>query len=470
MISEIQSKYIKKEISVLELISEYLNRIKSFNKKLNSFITVSEKYAIDKAKECDEILRSSDIKELFNKYPLFGIPVAHKDIYSTEGIRTTAASNILNNYIPPYNATSVVRLIDAGSIIIGKTNCDAFAHGATGENSDFGPTKNPYNLDYVAGGSSSGSAVAVAADLCVIATGTDTGGSIRTPASHTNIVGLKPTYGRVSRYGIIAMASSTDSIGHMTKTIEDNAKVLQITAGYDPLDATSSSVPVDEYENLSNKSIKGLRIGIPKEFVHTSLNTEIRSVLERGINLLKSQGALIKEISLPHTSYGIAVYYIIQPSEVSSNLARFDGIRYGYSRETFGKEAKRRIMIGTFVLSAGYKDAYYTKAQNVRKLITNDFTEAFKRVDVICTPVSPTLTPKLGEKINDPLETYLLDAFMVSANLAGIPALSVPAGFSKTGLPIGIQCMGKHFDEKTLFRVANVLETEIMAYKRKPEL
>ncbi|MDP3988035.1 MAG: Asp-tRNA(Asn)/Glu-tRNA(Gln) amidotransferase subunit GatA, partial [Candidatus Levybacteria bacterium] len=404
-----------------------------------------------------------------NDLPLLGIPIALKDLYSTKEIKTTAASKVLENYIPPYDATVVKKLREAGAVIVGKTNCDAWAHGSSGENSDFGPTKNPWNKEYVPGGSSSGSAASLASGMCLGSTGTDTGGSIRFPASFCNLVGLKPTYGLVSRYGIVAMASSLDSIGHFTKTVEDSALFLNTTAGNDKLDATSTTKKIPNYRKNIKNGIKGLKIGVPKEYRGEGIEKEVLKVFEDALKKYESLGAEIVEISLPHTEYAIAVYYIIQPAEVSSNLARYDGIRFGSPRENFGDEAKRRIMLGTYTLSAGYYNAYYKKAMQVRTLIKKDFDDAFEKVDAIITPASPTLSWKIGEKTNDPLKMYLSDIFTVTVNLAGIPGLSVPAGFANE-LPVGLQIIGPQFSEELLFQVGHAYERETMFYKQKPNL
>ena len=462
-IEAILEGYKSKKFSVNEIVSAYLERIKQHDKKLNSFITVCEKDALGQAKVKDESL--VDGVDL----PLLGLPIALKDIFITKGIRTTAASNVLNNYIPQYDGTVVKRLKDAGAIILGKLNHDAWAHGSSGENSDFGPAKNPWNKEYTPGGSSSGSAVAVAASLAPVATGTDTGGSIRLPASFTNTVGLKPTYGRVSRYGVISMASSLDSIGHFTKTVTDSALMLNISAGPDGFDATLHKEKPDDYTKNLKREIRGVKIGIPREYVGDGLQKEVKDQFEKAVKVFEKLGAEIVEISLPNTEYGIATYYIIQPSEVSSNLARFDGIRFGNKRMDFGDEAKRRIMLGTFTLSAGYYDAYYKKALQVRTLIKNDYDKAFEKVDALIAPVSPTLPWKLGEKIANPLSMYLSDILTVSANIAGIPALAVPAGFSQS-LPIGIQIMGPHFSEEKLFQIGYAFEQMTEFYKQIPEI
>ena len=453
----------KKDYSAVELIKAYLGRIEIIDPKLNSYITVTKETALRDAEEADKKRASGDTS------PLLGIPVGLKDLYVTKGIKTTAGSKVLENYIGQYDGTAVTRLKDAGAVILGKLNCDAWAHGSSGENSDFGPTKNPYNTEYVPGGSSSGSPAAVAADLCLAATGTDTGGSIRLPASFCNVVGLKPTYGRVSRYGVIAMASSLDSIGHFTKTVEDNALILQVTAGQDDYDATTPPAEVPDYRKSIKGSVKGLKIGVPKEYFIEGLDPEVKKLTENALSSFEKEGAELVEISLPHTEHAIAVYYIIQTAEVSSNLARYDGIRYGNLRSTFGDEAKRRIMLGTYVLSAGYYDAYYKKAQQVRTLLVNDFTRAFEKVDVIITPSSPTPPWKLGAKLNDPLSMYLSDIFTVHTNLTGHPGLAVPVGFSND-LPVGMQIIGPHFSEDLLFRVGHTYEQINPVWKERPSL
>jgi len=448
-----------KQFSSTEVVNNCLEQIKKHD--LNAFITVCEKESLEQAKQADELIKSGQ------NLPLLGVPIAAKDIFSTKGIRTTASSKVLENYIPEYDATVITKLKEAGAIIIGKTNCDAWAHGSSGENSDFGPTKNPWNEEYVPGGSSSGSAVSVAANMTIAATGTDTGGSIRLPASFTNTVGLKPTYGRVSRYGIIAMASSLDTIGHFTKTVEDSAIFLNVTAGQDKKDATTPLQAVPNYEKVLTGNIKGLKIGVPKEFFIEGLDKRIKENIENAIKFYEENGAEIQEISLPHTDDAIACYYIIQPAEVSSNLSRYDGIRFGNLRDSFGQEAKRRIMLGTFTLSVGYYDAYYKKAMKVRTLILEDYEKAFQKVDAIITPTSPTLPWKLGEKVDDPLAMYLSDVFTVTANIAGIPGLSVPTGFIE-GLPVGMQILGPHFSENQLFRIGHFYEQAHDFYKRAP--
>ena len=446
-IHQAQEGLSKKKFSCLDLTRACLLKIKKDNPRLNIFLTVCEKEALEQAEQADKERKDIRLK------PLLGIPLAIKDNFCTEGIRTTAASRVLENYFPAYEATAVKKLKEAGAIIIGKTNLDAWAHGSSGENSDFGPTKNPWNENYVPGGSSSGSAAALAAQMAFGAVGVDTGGSIRLPASFCGVVGLKPTYGRISRYGVIAMASSLDTVGCFGKEVKDTALLLKIMAGADGFDATALELPVPDYLNSLEKPIKNLKIGLPKEYFAKGLDTRIKKKIQSVVENLKKQGAKISEVSLPHSRYALAVYYIIQPSEVSSNLARYDGLRYGLERRFFGDEAKRRIILGTYTLSAGYYEAYYLKAMKVRTLIKRDFDEVFKKVDVLLTPVSPTLPFKIGERVNNPLEMYLSDIFTVTANLAGIPGLSLSAGLVE-GLPVGFQILGPQFSEERLFQVA----------------
>jgi len=437
-LKQILEGYKKKEFTSREVFASFYDKINERDPIIKSFIT----------KLSLEDLTLND----------FSMPIAYKDNFSTKGILTTAGSGILKDYIPPFNATVVEKLRNSGFVCIGKLNCDAFAHGTTGENSDFFATKNPYSLERTPGGSSSGSAAAVAAGFVPVATATDTGGSIRLPASFTNTVGIKPTYGRVSRYGIIAMTSSTDSIGHITKTVWDNAFVLNITAGHDPKDATSSCDKTADYLNDIEMGMAGLTIGIPKEYLK-GLSGGIKDCFNSSIKTLEKLGAKLVGVSLPHTEYAINAYYIITPSEISSNLARFDGIRFGTTRESFGSEAKRRIMLGTYSLAAGYYDDYYLKAQKARTLVIKDFKRVFEKVDVLAAPVSPGIPPKLGEVVNDPIKMYMMDTLTVPANLAGVPALSVPAGFVNK-LPVGIQFIGKNFSEKLLYRVGHAFEQE----------
>jgi len=467
-ITDIIEGYKTKKFSVSEVVNSYLKRIEKYNPTLNAFITIDSDNAKKKALELDNSLT----REPFNDSPLFGVPYGIKDMFLTKGVRTTAASNVLKDYIPAYSATAIDRLDMAGAISLGKLNHDAWAHGSSGENSDFGNTANPWSNEHVPGGSSSGSGAAVTASMVPFATGTDTGGSIRLPASFTNTVGLKPTYGLVSRYGVISMASSLDSIGHFSKTVAESAQILNITSGSDGYDATLRQAQGEQEDYTANlgKDIKGLKIGVPKEYVEKGLSSDVKNAFENSLSTLEKLGAEIVEVSLPHTDEGIAVYYIVQPSEVSSNLARYDGIRFGNDRSHFGKEAKRRIMLGTFTLSSGYYDAYYKKAMQVRTLIKQDFDDAYKKVDVLVSPVSPTPPWKFGEKINDPLAMYLSDALTVTINLAGVPGLAVPAGFSQEKLPIGIQFLGPHFSESLLFQIGHAFEQETKFYLKKPEL
>ena len=461
-IKETQEKLLAKEFTVSELVETYLARIEKYDKEINSFITVTTEEAKKEAQKADKLIAELG-DEAFKKYQLLGVVTAYKDLYLTEGVKTTAASKVLENFIAPYSSTVVKKLQEAGAIMIGKTNCDAWAHGGSGENSDFGPTKNPWNKEYVPGGSSSGSAASVAADLTLISTGTDTGGSIRQPAGFTNLVGFKPTYGAVSRYGVIAMASSLDSMGHFTRTVEDAKKIFEITKGVDEKDGT---VLDNNWEVAKEK----LKIGVPKEYFIDGLDLEVKQIVEKAIEEYKRLGVEIVEVSLPHTKYAIEVYYIVQPAEVSSNLGRYDGVRYGEERSLFGDEAKRRIMLGTYVLSAGYYDAYYLKAMKVRSKLIEDFDNVFKQVDAILAPVSPTPPFKIGEKSSDPLQMYLADIFTVSANLAGIPGLTIPAGFTEKKLPVGFQLMGPRFSENNLFKLGEMYQGTTNVHLEDPDL
>jgi aspartyl-tRNA(Asn)/glutamyl-tRNA(Gln) amidotransferase subunit A len=451
-----------------EIISTVLDRIEAANPRLNAFLTINRKAALERAQVLD-----GDIQAQLQTQPLAGIPVAIKDNMCTTGLRTTCGSRILGDYTPPYTATAVAKLEAAGAIIVAKTNLDEFAMGGSNENSAFGPVRNPHNTDYVPGGSSGGSAVAVASDCVPISLGSDTGGSIRQPASFCGVVGLKPTYGRVSRYGLVAFASSLDQIGPFAHTVEDAARVLQVIAGRDRYDATSANLDVPDYRANLNAGVKGVRIGVPPECFGEGLHPEVKASVEAALKQLEAQGAQLVEISLPHTQYAIAVYYIIATAEASSNLARFDGVRYGFRAEEartlaelyrktrdlgFGAEVKRRIMLGTFALSSGYYDAYYEKAQRVRTMLVQDFERAFEQCDVIATPTAPTPPFKIGEKSDDPLAMYLGDIYTVTINLTGSPGISVPCGTSSEGLPIGLQLIGKPFDEATLLRTARVCE------------
>lgn len=470
-IIELQEGLLEKKFSAKEVVLACLERIEKYDNETKAFITLREEEAIGEAEKEDKRIRELG-RRVFRDYPLLGIPVAHKDLYLTEGIRTTAGSKLLENYIPQYSSTIVRRLKEAGVIMIGKLNCDAWAHGSSGENSDFFPTKNPWNKNYVPGGSSSGSAAAVASGFVPAATGTDTGGSIRLPASFCGVTGIKPTYGRLSRYGVVAMASSLDSMGFLTRTVKDTALLLGVVAGKDEHDATSLDAEVPDYlEKLKNKDkVKGLRIGLPKEYFSQGLDSEVKRAVEDATHEFEKLGAEIKEVSLPHTEYVIPAYYIIMSSEVSSNLARYDGIRYGNLRDAFGSEAKRRIMLGTHALSNGYKDKYYGQATQVRELIIKDFIETFKKVDLLLAPVSPTPPFRLGEKAKDPLQMYLSDVLTAAPSLAGLPALALPCGFTQNGLPIGMQLIGPKLSEDLLFQTGFRYQEATDWHRRSPKL
>ena len=476
---EASDKLRKRELTSVELTEAVYQRIADTDDKVHAYLTLAREAALEQANRADEKL-----KQATDPAPLLGIPIALKDNFITKGLRTTCASKILGDFIPPYDATTVDRVRSAGAVIIGKTNLDEFAMGSSVENSAFFATCNPWNLERIPGGSSGGSAAAVAADECIAALGTDTGGSIRQPAACCGIVGLKPTYGRVSRYGIIAFASSMDQVGPMTKDVHDAALLLEAIAGQDPADSTSINSSVPRYSAALNGDIKGLRLGIPKEYFVSGMQIEVGEAVRSAIRELEKHGAVIEEISLPHTEYAVAVYHIVATAEASSNLARYDGMRFGrrangkdlietymISRdEGFGAEVKRRIMLGTYALSAGYYDAYYLKAQRVRTLIRKDFDAAFGRCDVIVTPTAPTTAFRLGEKTQDPLQMYLSDIYTISINLAGLPAISLPCGFDGEGMPIGLQIIGKHFDEATILRVADTYERATEWHKTKPRI
>lgn len=457
----------RKSFSALELTQSCLTRIKNIDKKLLAFLSVDEESALKQAREADKLISSN--ASIFEQKPLIGIPLAFKDLFTTKELRTTAGAKIIEDYNPVFDATVVKRIKDAGAVVVGKTNEDAWGHGSSGENSDFGPTKNPYDLERVPGGSSSGSGAAVSAGECLAATGTDTGSSVRLPAAFCNLVGIKPTYGRVSRYGIIAMASSFDTIGHLTHTVFDNAKLLEITAGKDPYDATTPAMAVPKYTHVLNNKVKKLKIGIPKEYFGKGMDEKVEKNMSEALKVFESVGAQVQTISLPHTDVAMACYYILIPSEVSSNLGRFDGVRFGGERELFGPEAKRRIILGTYTLSAGYYDAYYLQAAKVRRLIKQDFENAFKEVDVVISPSSPTPPFKIGEKANDPLQMYLSDIFVCPVNLAGVPSLNIPSGFVD-GLPVGLQIIGPYFREELLYQVGYSFEQKTEYYKVKPTI
>ncbi len=478
-IHEVSADLKAKKVSSVELTKSVMDHLEKVEPKVQSFITVTREGALKQAAEADKRLASG--KDIT---PLTGVPFGIKDLLCTKGVRTTCGSRMLENFVPPYNATVVEKLIASGSIMVGKTNMDEYAMGSSTETSFYKKTKNPWNLNCVPGGSSGGSAACVSADQAFASLGSDTGGSIRQPAALCGIVGLKPTYGRVSRYGLIAFASSLDQIGPFAKDVEDCAIMMNAIAGHDPFDSTSADVPVPDYVAESKKSIKGLKVGIPKEFFPDGLNKEVADSVKKAIEELKKQGAEIHEVSLPASPYGLAAYYVLAPSEASSNLARYDGVRYGlrvpgenivemYSKTRaagFGPEVKRRIMLGTYALSSGYYDAYYLKALKVRRLIKQDYDKAFEKVDVIATPTAPNPAFRFGEKTGDPLAMYLEDVFTVSINITGMPGLSVPCGMSKTGLPIGLQLIGKAFDEATLLRTAYAYEQATDWHKQKPSL
>jgi aspartyl-tRNA(Asn)/glutamyl-tRNA(Gln) amidotransferase subunit A len=464
----VRTAIAEKQITASSLVERFYAKIKADDADIHAYLTLSEDRAFAQAKHIDDLVSKGTPLP-----PMAGVPIGIKDVMVTKGVRTTAGSKILENFIPPYDCTAVARLEAAGAIVLGKMNCDEFAMGSSNENSAYGPVRNPRDKARVPGGSSGGSAAAVAAGTAVATLGSDTGGSIRQPASFCGVVGLMPTYGRVSRYGLIAFASSLDHIGPLTTTVKDAAILLRVIAGRDPLDSTSADVPVPDYEADLAKPVSGLRIGVPKEYFGEGLDDEVRAAVEAGIEKLRSAGCDIVPISLPHTAYAIPTYYVIATAEASANLARFDGVRYGYrakgartlsdmyrrSRdEAFGAEVKRRIMLGTYALSSGYYDAYYLKAQRVRTLLARDFEAAFQKVGAIVTPTAPTPAFKLGEKSDDPLSMYLADIYTVTADLAGIPGISVPCGKSSSGLPIGLQVLGRHFDESTVLRVAQAVE------------
>jgi aspartyl-tRNA(Asn)/glutamyl-tRNA(Gln) amidotransferase subunit A len=463
----------QRQITASSLVESFYKRIEAEDKDVHAYLTLSRERAQTKAAELDAMADKGEALP-----PLAGIPIGIKDVLVTKGVRSTAGSRILESYIPPYTCTAVQRLEDAGAIILGKTNCDEFAMGSSNENSAYGPVKNPRDKSRVPGGSSGGSAAAVAAGTAVATLGTDTGGSIRQPAALCGVVGTMPTYGRVSRYGLIAFASSLDKIGPLTKTVADSALILRHMAGRDPLDSTSAEASVPDYLAEIEKPISGTRVGVPKEYFAEGLDAEVRAQVEAAIQKLAKAGCEIVQISLPTTRYAIPTYYVVATAEASSNLARFDGVRYGYrakdantlsamyrrSRdEGFGPEVKRRIMLGTYALSAGYYDAYYLKAQRVRALLAKEFADAFAKVDVIVSPSTPTPAFKIGEKSDDPVAMYLSDLYTVGPSLAGIPGISVPCGKATSadynGLPIGFQVLAKHFDESTMFRVARAVES-----------
>ncbi|PKN37567.1 MAG: Asp-tRNA(Asn)/Glu-tRNA(Gln) amidotransferase GatCAB subunit A [Deltaproteobacteria bacterium HGW-Deltaproteobacteria-2] len=478
-IHELQEKIKNGDVSATQITESVFSRIDAVEERVHSYIRLIKDEALAAAAKADENIKKGDIK------PLTGIPIALKDIVCTKGIITTCGSHILHNFAPPYNATVVEKLTSAGAVFVGKTNMDEFAMGSSTETSYFGPTRNPWDLERIPGGSSGGSATAVAADECIASIGSDTGGSIRQPAALCGVVGMKPTYGRVSRFGLIAFASSLDQIGPFTKDVEDCAIMMNVLAGYDAKESTSVPMEVPDYRQFVGRDIKGWKIGIPKEYFIEGIDPEVTAAIKKAIMVIEQSGGQCVDISLPHTQYSVATYYIIAPAEASSNLARYDGVRYGFRSadvrellemyrttrmQGFGAEVKRRIMIGTYALSAGYYDAYYKKASQVRALIKRDFEEAFKKCDVILTPTTPTPAFKIGEKTDDPLQMYLSDIFTISTNLAGIPGISVPCGFTSGGLPIGVQFLAGHFEEGKLIQIASAYEKNAKIEKRRPAL
>ena len=478
---ELQKKFTAGEVTASEIVRAYFLRIGQTEPKVKAYVTQTKEAAVAQARSLDEAL-----KGWRKTLPMMGMPLAIKDNICTEGVLTTCASRMLGTFVSPYDATVIRKLREHGYLLLGKTNLDEFAMGSSTENSAFGPSRNPWNLHCVPGGSSGGSAAAVAADECAAALGSDTGGSIRQPAAFCGVVGLKPTYGRVSRYGLVAFASSLDQIGPITKDVADAALLLGVIAGHDPQDSTSADVPVPDYlKALKKKDLKKLKIGVPVEFFAEGLDPEVEQAVRAAVEELKGLGGEIREIHLPRTDAAIATYYVIATAEASSNLARFDGVKFGHRvketkdlldlymktrQEGFGPEVKRRIMLGTYALSSGYYDAYYGKAQAVRTLIRQDFDAVFKEVDVIVTPVTPTPAFKLGEKIEDPLQMYLSDIYTISVNLAGLPAISVPCGFSHAGLPIGLQLIGRAFEEDTILRAAHAYEQSTQWHLKKPNV
>ncbi|MCF8110628.1 MAG: Asp-tRNA(Asn)/Glu-tRNA(Gln) amidotransferase subunit GatA [Desulfobacteraceae bacterium] len=466
------------EISAVELTNAVLERIRSKEPEINAFITITEDLARKQAQQADKTIAEGSAG------PLAGIPMAIKDLICTKGVATTCASRILEGFIPPYDATVMERLNAAGAVMLGKLNMDEFAMGSSNENSAFKITRNPWDLSRIPGGSSGASAAAVAADLCLGALGSDTGGSIRQPAAHCGVVGLKPTYGRVSRFGLVAFASSLDQIGPLAGNVEDAAIILSVIAGYDPRDATSVDKAVPDYRTCLAADVKGLKFGIPAEYLETEgMDPAVKAAFEKATETLVRAGAQCIEISLPHTDHALPAYYLIAPAEASSNLARYDGVKYGFRAPDadglkqmyaltrsggFGPEVKRRVLLGTYALSAGYYDAYYKKASQIRTLIQRDFAAAFEKCDIILSPTAPTAAFEIGEKTDDPLQMYLSDIFTLSANLAGIPGISVPCGFTENNLPIGLQMMGNHFAEDSLLKAAYAYEQQAGIYEKKP--
>jgi aspartyl-tRNA(Asn)/glutamyl-tRNA(Gln) amidotransferase subunit A len=479
-IHELYDMLKKGETTSTAVTESVLGRIKAVDDKVKAYITVVADEARAGAGRSD-----ADIKAGKTASPVHGLPIAIKDNMCTEGTRTTCASKILGNFVSPYDATVVAKFKRAGYVLPGKANMDEFAMGSSTENSAYAVTRNPWDLERIPGGSSGGSAAAVAAGECIAALGSDTGGSIRQPAACCGVVGLKPTYGRVSRFGLVAFASSLDQIGPITKDVTDTAILMNIIAGHDPKDSTSADIAVPDFTKALKKDVKGMKIGIPKEYFIEGMDPEVDKAVRDAVKTLEGLGATIKEVTLPHTGYAVATYYILATSEASSNLARYDGVKYGFRAQGakdlldmymksrsqgFGPEVKRRIMLGTYALSAGYYDAYYKKGQQARTLIKRDFDEAFKQVDVIATPTAPTAAFKIGEKSADPLQMYLSDIFTISVNLAGIPGISIPCGFTKSGLPIGLQLLGRHFDEESVIHAAFAYEQTTEWHKKRPKL
>ncbi len=476
---ELQELLEKRQVSSREVTEAFYRRIEGLDEHIHAYLTLTPELALEQANQADHRRQAGE------RGALLGVPLAIKDVICTRGVRTTCGSKILHNFVPPYDATVIERLKAAGAILLGKANMDEFAMGSSTEHSAFGITHNPWDLGVIPGGSSGGSAAAVAADECAAALGTDTGGSIRQPAACCGIVGLKPTYGRVSRYGLVAFASSLDQIGPMTKDVRDAALLLNVIGGKDPRDSTSADLPLADFTQALSGSVKGLRIGIPREYFIAGIDPDVERAVRAAVKVLEGIGATSGDVSLSHSEYGVAAYYILASSEASSNLARYDGVKYGYRTpqwsslrdmyvrtrdEGFGAEVKRRIMLGTYALSAGYYEAYYKKAQQVRTLIRRDFEEAFQRVDVLIAPTTPTPAFKIGEKTDDPLQMYLSDVYTVPINLAGVPGISIPCGFNAAGLPIGLQIIGKPFDEATVLRVAYAFEQQTDYHRRKPPL
>jgi len=467
----------EKKISSVELTQHYLERIKTVEPKVKAFTTVTEELAMERARKADESIADGKAGLLT------GVPLAIKDVICTKGVRTTCSSKMLENFIPPYDAMVMEKLNAAGAVMVGKVNMDEFAMGSSTENSAFFPTHNPWDLERVPGGSSGGSAVAVAAGEAVAALGSDTGGSIRQPAGFCSVVGFKPTYGRVSRYGLVAFASSLDQIGPLTQDVTDCALLMNVISGHDKRDSTSVPEPVPDYTKSLKPDLKGMRLGIPKEYYVEGMQSGVSDVMKAARKKLEELGAILEEVSLPHTPYALAVYYIIAPSEASANLARYDGVKYGYSYKGntmwenmektrgngFGAEVKRRIMLGTYALSAGYYDAWYLKAQKVRTLIRQEFDKVFEKYDALITPTSPTVPFKIGEKKDDPLAMYLSDVCTLPVNIAGVPGISIPAGFVDD-LPVGMQIIGKHFSEETLLKVAYAYEQATEWHKKRAEV